>query len=79
MLPPPHTHTQTHKHSHPHWVTPATPRRPQISAWLRILVTRAVALVPTLAVAALTGGGGTGLDKLNQLLNLLQSVQLPFA
>lgn len=59
-------------------------------------MTRAVAIVPTLAVAFLTaptaasseaapagGGGGNGgstaLDGLNQVLNLLQSVQLPFA
>ncbi|KAI8476617.1 MAG: natural resistance-associated macrophage protein-domain-containing protein [Monoraphidium minutum] len=52
----------------------------QVSAWVRILVTRLVALVPTLAVAFLSGGAGSSaLDRLNQVLNLLQSVQLPFA
>jgi natural resistance-associated macrophage protein len=56
----------------------------QVAAWVRILVTRLVALVPTLAVAWLSGSAGRGgastsLDKLNQVLNLLQSVQLPFA
>ncbi|KIY91257.1 natural resistance-associated macrophage protein [Monoraphidium neglectum] len=53
----------------------------KVSAWVRILVTRLVALVPTLAVAFISGGGAgsTSLDQLNQILNLLQSVQLPFA
>lgn len=37
-----------------------------------------MALVPTLLVATLSGSS-TGLDRLNQVLNLLQSVQLPFA
>jgi hypothetical protein len=35
--------------------------------------------VPTLIVAALSGSGSTALDRLNQVLNLLQSIQLPFA
>lgn len=49
-----------------------------VSPWLRILVTRAVALVPTLLVALLSQNA-TALDVLNQWLNLLQSLQLPFA
>jgi natural resistance-associated macrophage protein len=53
----------------------------QISPWLRILLTRSVALVPALVVSLLTrnDSGSTALDELNQWLNLLQSVQLPFA
>jgi hypothetical protein len=53
----------------------------QISPWLRILLTRSVALVPALIVTLLTrnDSGSTALDELNQWLNLLQSVQLPFA
>lgn len=55
--------------------------RPQISPWGRILITRSVALVPALVVAVITrnDNGSTALDSLNQWLNLLQSVQLPFA
>ncbi|KAF6254916.1 natural resistance-associated macrophage protein-domain-containing protein [Scenedesmus sp. NREL 46B-D3] len=53
----------------------------KISPWLRILLTRSVALVPALVVSLLTrnDSGSTALDALNQWLNLLQSVQLPFA
>ena len=52
-----------------------------MSPWARIAITRAVAIVPALAVAlAFNGSGfGMGLDDLNQSLNLLQSIQLPFA
>jgi len=48
---------------------------------VRILITRSVALIPTLIVAFLSSGDGssTVLDQLNQVLNLLQSIQLPFA
>ncbi|KXZ51426.1 hypothetical protein GPECTOR_12g388 [Gonium pectorale] len=52
----------------------------KVSPWARVTITRAVAILPTLAVALLCGrGDGTQLDTLNQGLNLLQSVQLPFA
>jgi natural resistance-associated macrophage protein 2 len=49
----------------------------------RALMTRAVALVPTMIVAlvydAERSGSFTGLDILNQWLNILQAIQLPFA
>ena len=69
----------------------------KVSAAARVVVTRLVALAPTLGVALAAGRGGSGsagggaggggggggastaLDSLNQWLNLLQSVQLPFA
>ncbi|GFR45519.1 hypothetical protein Agub_g6911, partial [Astrephomene gubernaculifera] len=56
----------------------------KVSPWARVALTRAVAIAPTLVVALLcgTGAGGGGsnkLDQLNQALNLLQSIQLPFA
>eukprot|EP00200_Dunaliella_tertiolecta_P001465 CAMPEP_0202349806 /NCGR_PEP_ID=MMETSP1126-20121109/7141_1 /ASSEMBLY_ACC=CAM_ASM_000457 /TAXON_ID=3047 /ORGANISM="Dunaliella tertiolecta, Strain CCMP1320" /LENGTH=524 /DNA_ID=CAMNT_0048941671 /DNA_START=172 /DNA_END=1746 /DNA_ORIENTATION=- len=51
----------------------------KVSPWARIVVTRAVALVPTMAVALAMDPASTQLDKLNQGLNLLQSIQLPFA
>ena len=50
----------------------------KLSPWKRVLLTRGIALVPTLSVALLSRSD-TGLDVLNQWLNLLQSVQLPFA
>eukprot|EP00878_Enallax_costatus_P009171 GHUV01009586.1.p1 GENE.GHUV01009586.1~~GHUV01009586.1.p1 ORF type:complete len:419 (+),score=81.59 GHUV01009586.1:440-1696(+) len=55
--------------------------RLKISPWARILITRSVALVPALVVAVVTRNddNSTALDSLNQWLNLLQSVQLPFA
>ena len=49
-----------------------------MSAWSRVLVTRSFALAPTLVVALLAGAPNQ-LDILNQWLNILQSIQLPFA
>jgi natural resistance-associated macrophage protein len=52
----------------------------KISQWKRISITRSVALVPTLLVCLLyNDSGGTELDVLNEWLNVLQSVQIPFA
>jgi NRAMP (natural resistance-associated macrophage protein)-like metal ion transporter len=45
----------------------------------RALLTRAVAVGPTLAVALAARKDSTRLDALNQWLNILQAVQLPFA
>ena len=50
----------------------------QISALARVVVTRTVALAPTLLVALLANAPNQ-LDILNQWLNILQSIQLPFA
>jgi len=50
----------------------------QISALARVVVTRTVALAPTLLVALLANAPNQ-LDVLNQWLNILQSIQLPFA
>ncbi len=50
----------------------------QIAPWKRILLTRSVALAPTLLVALLAQQPNK-LDVLNQWLNILQSIQLPFA
>ena len=52
----------------------------QVSQWQRISITRSVALVPTLLVSLLyRQPGGTELDTLNEWLNVLQSMQIPFA
>merc|ERR1712032_556980 len=45
----------------------------------RAIITRSLALVPCLSVAIYFGDGNTGLDQLNEYLNVLQSLVLPFA
>eukprot|EP01025_Chloroclados_australasicus_P039390 TRINITY_DN4074_c0_g1_i1.p1 TRINITY_DN4074_c0_g1~~TRINITY_DN4074_c0_g1_i1.p1 ORF type:complete len:657 (-),score=91.20 TRINITY_DN4074_c0_g1_i1:420-2138(-) len=49
-----------------------------VSPFKRALITRSVAMVPTLLVAVLCAGSNS-IDLMNQALNVLQSVQLPFA
>lgn len=51
----------------------------QVKPWKRVLITRSMALIPTLSVAIYFGGGNTGLDAFNEYLNVLQSLVLPFA
>ncbi|GAQ86250.1 Mn2+ and Fe2+ transporters of the NRAMP family [Klebsormidium nitens] len=52
----------------------------KIKAWKRVLITRCFAIVPTMAVAVYFGSErGSQLDVLNQWVNVLQSVQVPFA
>lgn len=51
----------------------------EIKAWQRMLFTRMVALGPAVAVAWLTQGYPLISDETNEWLNILQSVQLPFA
>ncbi len=43
----------------------------EVRGWLRMCVTRLVALVPALAVALLSSRGNK-FDRLNQLLNIVQ-------
>mmetsp|Transcript_51474 Transcript_51474/g.129994 ORF Transcript_51474/g.129994 Transcript_51474/m.129994 type:complete len:535 (+) Transcript_51474:102-1706(+) len=51
----------------------------QVKPWKRAIITRSMALVPTLAVSVYFGGGHSGLDSLNSYLNVWQSIVLPFA
>jgi hypothetical protein len=51
----------------------------RIAAWKRVAITRAVALVPAVLVALISQHGQFKSDRFNELLNVLQSVQLPFA
>ena len=51
----------------------------KIPKWKRVLVTRSVALVPAVAFALLSADNPSIGDTMNQWLNILQSVQLPFA
>ncbi|KAF4665053.1 hypothetical protein FOL47_004804 [Perkinsus chesapeaki] len=50
----------------------------QIPMWVRVLITRSIALGPALAFAILQGEI-TAMNGVNAWLNILQSIQLPFA
>lgn len=51
----------------------------KVKPWKRAIITRSMALIPTLLVAVVFGGQNAGLDALNSYLNVLQSLVLPFA
>lgn len=51
----------------------------RVKKWIRVLVTRSVAIVPTVIVALAFDSSQNELDNLSEWLNVLQSVQLPFA
>ncbi len=50
-----------------------------VKKWVRVVVTRAVAIVPTVIVALIFNSSENELDRLSEWLNVLQSIQLPFA
>ena len=51
----------------------------KVSPWIRVMITRTVAIGPAIAVAIISSSNATAGDVLNEWLNVLQSVQLPFA
>jgi len=51
----------------------------KIPNWLRVLITRAISLVPATIVAVLANSDYMAADSFDELLNVLQSLQLPFA
>ncbi|RHY25030.1 hypothetical protein DYB25_007731 [Aphanomyces astaci] len=51
----------------------------RLPPWKRMALTRAVALVPALSVAMWSESRPSESDSMNEFLNVLQSVQLPFA
>lgn len=51
----------------------------RLKKWLRSLITRSFAIVPTMIVALVFNRSEAMLDVLNEWLNVLQSVQIPFA
>ncbi|CAI9111328.1 OLC1v1011530C1 [Oldenlandia corymbosa var. corymbosa] len=51
----------------------------RLKKWLRALITRSCAIIPTLVVALVFDTSEASLDVLNEWLNVLQSVQIPFA
>lgn len=51
----------------------------RLKKWMRALITRSFAIVPTMIVALMFDATEDSLDVLNEWLNVLQSVQIPFA
>lgn len=51
----------------------------RLKKWLRALITRSFAIVPTVIVALVFRTSEASLDILNEWLNVLQSIQIPFA
>lgn len=51
----------------------------RLKKWLRALITRSCAIIPTMIVALAFEASEDMLDVLNEWLNVLQSVQIPFA
>ncbi|XVE87044.1 hypothetical protein DITRI_Ditri18aG0084300 [Diplodiscus trichospermus] len=51
----------------------------RLKKWLRALITRSCAIIPTIIVALVFDTSEAALDELNEWLNVLQSVQIPFA
>lgn len=51
----------------------------RLKKWMRALITRSCAIVPTLIVALIFDTSEGSLDVLNEWLNVLQSIQIPFA
>nr|AKQ44371.1 natural resistance-associated macrophage protein 3n [Sedum alfredii] len=51
----------------------------RLKKWLRALITRSCAIIPTVIVALIFDTREDSLDVLNEWLNVLQSIQIPFA
>ncbi|KAF2298119.1 hypothetical protein GH714_015269 [Hevea brasiliensis] len=51
----------------------------RLKKWLRALITRSCAIIPTMIVALVFDTSEDTLDVLNEWLNVLQSIQIPFA
>ncbi|KAJ1266025.1 hypothetical protein BS78_08G119300 [Paspalum vaginatum] len=51
----------------------------RLKKWIRALITRSFAIVPTIIVALFFDASDSALDVLNEWLNVLQSIQIPFA
>ncbi|KAL9276024.1 Metal transporter Nramp3-like protein [Drosera capensis] len=51
----------------------------RLKKWLRSLITRSCAIIPTIIVALAFDSSDGTLDVLNEWLNVLQSLQIPFA
>ncbi|KAG6481960.1 hypothetical protein ZIOFF_058584 [Zingiber officinale] len=50
-----------------------------LKKWIRSVITRSFAIVPAMIVALWFDSEGSAMDTLNESLNVLQSIQIPFA
>ncbi|KAL8172043.1 hypothetical protein V2J09_023847 [Rumex salicifolius] len=50
----------------------------KLKQWLRALITRSFAIVPTMVVAIVCNTSEASMDVLNEWLNVVQSMQIPF-
>lgn len=50
-----------------------------LKKWIRSVITRSFAIVPAMIVALWFDSEGSAMDILNESLNVLQSIQIPFA
>lgn len=50
-----------------------------IKKWLRALITRSCAIVPTMICAIVFNTSESSLDTMNEWLNVVQAIQIPFA
>ncbi|KAH1072996.1 hypothetical protein J1N35_025324 [Gossypium stocksii] len=51
----------------------------KLKKWVRALITRSCAIIPTIIVALVFDSSEAALETLNEWLNVLQSIQIPFA
>ncbi|GAB2293820.1 Natural resistance-associated macrophage protein 2 [Dionaea muscipula] len=51
----------------------------QLKQWLRAVITRSFAIIPTMVVAIVFNRSEAAMDILNEWLNVVQSMQIPFA
>nr|WNH25163.1 natural resistance-associated macrophage protein 5 [Fagopyrum tataricum] len=51
----------------------------RLKKWMRALITRSCAIIPTIIVALVFDYSDDMMDSLNEWLNVLQSIQVPFA
>ncbi|THU49365.1 hypothetical protein C4D60_Mb06t08810 [Musa balbisiana] len=51
----------------------------RLKKWVRSVITRSFAILPAMVVALLFDTKGSAMDNLNESLNVLQSIQIPFA
>ena len=51
----------------------------RLKKWLRAMITRSFAIIPTMIVALFFDTEDPTMDILNEALNVLQSIQIPFA
>lgn len=51
----------------------------QLNEWLRAVITRGFAIIPTMILAIIFDTSDGAMDAMNEWLNVLQSIQIPFS